>query len=251
MGLTEAVAVSLKRVQRGFMMKMLVVRAAALGALCAFGSISANAADIARPVPTYKAPVVAPIYNWGGFYLGGNIGWAFGNSSATYNPTGLTWDLGKNGFMGGVQAGYNWQAGNVVFGIEGEFDWIDGKRSRAANGGLSVDGGTTSMATIAGRLGWAVDNVLWYGKGGAGWVDNTATLYNAAGQTLWTGSDTPVGWLIGAGIEIGLTPNWTTKIEYNYLNLDNWTGTPGVLNGDSISVSRTVQTIKGGINYKF
>ncbi len=82
-------------------MKKLSFTAMALGALCAASVVSANAADIARPAPTYKAPVVVPIYNWSGFYLGGNIGWAFGNSSATYNPTGLTWDLGKNGFMGG------------------------------------------------------------------------------------------------------------------------------------------------------
>ncbi len=84
-----------------------------------------------------------------------------------------------------------------------------------------------------------------------GGSNNTATIYNTAGHTLWTGCNTTVGWLIGAGVEVGLTPNWTTKIEYNYLNLDNWTGTPGILNGDSISISRTVQTLKGGINYKF
>jgi outer membrane immunogenic protein len=219
--------------------------------IVAGGVVSAQAADIPRPAPTYKAPVMAPVYNWNGFYIGGNIGWAFGNSSATYNPTGLTWDIGKNGFMGGLQAGYNWQAGAFVFGIEGEFDWIDGKRSRPANGGLWAEGGTTSMATLAGRFGYAANNVLWYAKGGAGWVENTATLYNANGQTLWTGSDTPVGWLIGAGVEFGITQNWTTKIEYNYLNLDNWTSNPGFLNGDTFTVSRTVQTIKGGINYKF
>ncbi len=231
-------------------MKKLILGAAALGALCV-SMASAHAADIARPAPVYKAPAFVQVYNWNGFYIGGNIGWAFGNSSATYNPTGLTWDIGKNAFMGGLQAGYNWQMGALVLGIEGEFDWLDGKGSRGANGGLWASGGTTSMATIAGRFGYAADNVLWYGKAGAGWVDNTATIYNAAGQTLWTGSNTPVGWLIGAGVEIGLTQNWTTKIEYNYLNVDNWTSNPGLFNGDTFTVSRTVQTIKGGVNYKF
>lgn len=233
-------------------MKKKIQNAAAAAALLVVGAASAQAADIARPAPpAYKAPVMAPVYNWNGFYIGGNIGWAFGNSSATYNPTGETWDIGKNGFMGGLQAGYNWQVDAFVFGIEGEFDWIDGKRSRAANGGMWAEGGTTSMATIAARFGYAANNVLWYAKGGAGWVDNTATLYNSNGQTLWTGSDTPVGWLIGAGVEFGLTQNWTTKIEYNYLNVDNWTSNPGLFNGDTFTVSRTVQTIKGGINYKF
>ena len=151
------------------------------------------------------------------------LGWAFGDASVTYNPTGATWDVGKNGFLGGVQAGVNWQTGAFVFGIEGEFDWINGKSSRSLlvgpAAGLWGDGGTTWMATIAGRAGIAVDNVLWYAKGGAGWVENTATIYNGNGTTLWTGSNTPVGWLIGAGVEVGLAPNWTAKLEYQYLNL--------------------------------
>ena len=219
--------------------------------LTASSVFSAQAADLPpRPAP-YAAPVVVPIYNWSGFYLGGNIGWAFGNSSATYNPTGETWDVGKNGFLGGGQAGFNWQTGNFVFGVEGDFSWIDGKHNRAWNGGINGDGGTDWAATIAGRFGFAANNVLWYGKAGAGWVNNTATIYNNTGTTVWTGSNTNVGWLIGAGVEVGLTQNWTTKIEYNYLNLDNWTGTPGILNGDSVSISRTVQMLKVGLNYKF
>ena len=213
-------------------MKKIFVSGIALAALAAAGTQTALAADIPPPVPTYRAPVVIPVYNWSGFYIGGNLGWAFGNSSATYNPTGLTWDVGKNGFLAGGQAGINWQTGAFVFGIEGDLTWIDGKSDRVFIGGISGDGGTDWAATIAARFGFAANNVLWYGKAGAGWVNNTATIYNAAGGTAWTGSNTNVGWLIGAGVEFGLTQNWTTKLEYNYLNLDNWTGTPGILNGD-------------------
>ncbi len=87
----------------------------------------------------------------------------------------------------------------------------------------------------------------------AGWVEDTATIYNANGSTLWTGSDTPLGWLIGAGVEVALAPNWTAKLEYQYLNLENWTGVPNIagLQQDSVSVSRDIQTIKAGFNYKF
>ena len=233
------------------MMKNLIVKSVLLGTLLVAGSLSAQAADMPAPAPVYRAPVVVPVYNWNGFYIGGNLGWGFGNASATYNPTGATWDINKNAFLGGVQAGYNWQSGNFVFGVEGEFEWLDGKSTRNSASGLWADGGTTWMATIAGRVGYAADNVLWYAKGGAGWVENTATLYTASGTTLWTGSNTPLGWLIGAGVEVGLTPNWTTKVEYSYLNLENWTGTPNLLGGDSISISRTIQTVTWGINYKF
>ena len=232
-------------------MKKIVIPCVALAAVVAAGIQSARAADMARPVYQPPVAVAVPIYNWSGFYIGGNIGWAFGNSSATYNPTGETWDVGKNGFLGGGQAGFNWQTGNFVFGIEGDISWIDGKRNRSWNGGITGDGGTDWAATIAGRFGFAANNVLWYGKAGAGWVNNTATIYDNTGTTVWTGSNTNVGWLIGAGVEVALTQNWTTKLEYNYLNLDNWTGTPGILNGDSVSISRTVQMLKVGLNYKF
>ena len=241
-------------------MKKLVQKTVLLGALSVAGAVSAQAADMPRPAPAYKAPAMVPVYNWNGFYIGGNVGWGFGNSSVTYNPTGATWDIGKDAFMGGVQAGMNWQTGAFVFGIEGEFDWINGSSSRSllagtglAGLGLWGDGGTKWMATAAGRLGYAVDNVLWYAKGGAGWVNNTATIYNGGGTTLWTGTETSLGWLIGGGVEVGLTPNWTAKIEYQYLNLENWTGVPniGQLQQNSVSVSRDIQTIKGGINYKF
>jgi opacity protein-like surface antigen len=233
-----------------------IVAAAAVGIA---STLSAHAADMGRPAPVYRAPPVAPpVYNWSGFYVGGNVGWAFGDASVTYNPTGATWDIGKDGFMGGLQAGVNWQTGAFVFGIEGEFDWINGKGTRNLLAGPGVaglwgDGGTTWMATIAGRAGFAVDNVLWYAKGGAGWVENTATIYNANGSTLWTGSNTPLGWLIGAGVEVGLAPNWTAKLEYQYLNLENWTGVPNItgLQQDSVSVSRDIQTLKAGFNYKF
>ncbi len=241
-------------------MKNSIRMALVLAALGAASAMSAQAADMPRPAPAYRAPAVVAVYNWNGFYIGGNIGWAFGDTSATYNPTGLTWDAGKNAFMGGGQVGVNWQTGAFVFGVEGEFDWINGTSSRAllvgpgaAGLGLWGDGGTTWMATIAGRLGFAADNVLWYVKGGAGWVENTATIYTAGGTTLWTATDTSLGWLIGGGVEVGLTPNWTAKIEYQYLNLDNWTGTCLVCTAvtGTISVSRDIQTLKGGINYKF
>jgi outer membrane immunogenic protein len=158
-----------------------------------------------------------------------------------------------------VQAGMNWQSGAFVFGIEGEFDWINGKSDRTLNlNGPSIDGGTTWMATIAGRLGYAVDNVLLYAKGGAGWVNNTATLYNNAGATIWTGTDTSLGWLIGGGVEVGLTPHWTAKIEYQYLQLEDWEGRHGAttfgvtpVTSGLLTISRDIQTIKGGINYKF
>src|SRR5579864_8842916 len=82
------------------------------------------AADMPVKAPIYKAPVLAPVYNWTGFYLGGHIGGAWSDIALTDNNlNGVSWNPGGTGFVGGAQAGYNLQAGNLLFGVEGDFDW--------------------------------------------------------------------------------------------------------------------------------
>ena len=85
-------------------MKKIVIPCVALAAVVAAGIQSARAADMARPVYQPPVAVAVPIYNWSGFYIGGNIGWAFGNSSATYNPElpPLKWSSLKYDFVGGL-----------------------------------------------------------------------------------------------------------------------------------------------------
>src|ERR1700690_39425 len=107
-------------------------------AVVGFTSI-ASAADLPTKAPVYKAPAVAPVSNWTGFYVGLNAGYAWGNSdptligsvtappflltSTTQDPPGLS----PRGFIGGGQAGYNWQSGMWVFGGEVDFSGLDAK----------------------------------------------------------------------------------------------------------------------------
>ena len=215
------------------------------------GISAASAADMARPVYKAQPAPVVSVYNWSGFYIGGNIGWAWGNGTVTYTPTGATAFSGtKDNFLGGLQAGYNWQAGNFVFGIEGDWDWVNGKSCGAVTGVVSGCAQVNSVATLAGRFGWAVDNWLWYGKVGAGWVASEVNAFNAAGVGF-NASKTNVGLLLGAGVEVGLTPNWSAKIEYNWINADNWTAAGAFIPADHLNVEANVQVVKVGLNYRF
>jgi outer membrane immunogenic protein len=225
-------------------MKKLLLASACLFALAA----PASAADLAAR-PYTKAPVaVASVYNWTGFYLGVVGGGAFGG---TWDGTsGLPKTSG--GFVGGT-AGYNWQTGNVVFGLEADGAWADVSASvtgATAVPGFGVVTATASskadaMGTVRGRLGWAVNNVLFYGTGGYAWLDNKITL-SALGVTA---SDSKVhsGWTVGAGVEAFFAPQWSVKGEYLYRSLSGQTYFLGALPTGTLSV----HTVQVGVNYHF
>jgi hypothetical protein len=104
----------------------------------------APAADLRVKAPIYKAPIAAPIYNWTGLYVGGNIGGAWSDITLTDNAIGASWNPGGTGFIGGLQTGYNLQAGNLLYGIEGDFDWTTFK---GATGPTSTSIGVLQAST--------------------------------------------------------------------------------------------------------
>jgi OmpA-like transmembrane domain len=95
-------------------------------------------------------------------------------------------------------------------------------------------------------LEFAVDRWLTYGKVGGGWAQDSAAFTFPSGAPIWTDTNTRGGWLLGGGIEYGFKPNWTVKLEYDYLKLGDWTA-PTV----PAEWRRDVQMIKMGMNYKF
>jgi hypothetical protein len=102
------------------------------------------------------------------------------------------------------------------------------------------------ISTVAARFGFASGRWLAYGKVGGGWAQDNAAL-NFPNGTNWASSNTNGGWLFGGGLEYGFKPNWTVKLEYDYLNLGDWT-TSTV---PSVSWRRDTQIVKLGMNYKF
>jgi outer membrane immunogenic protein len=219
-------------------------------------SSAAFAADLGRPPPPPPPPI---FYNWTGFYIGANIGGAWASGTLTDTLTGANFTGNHSGVIGGGTAGYNWQISpNFVFGIEGTFDGTSiGKTSNTV--GVTINGipsviqgsaGTNWVSTVAARFGIAQNNWLFYGKAGGGWADNTASLTNLTTGGSISTSNTKSGWLLGAGIEYGVTSNWSIKAEYDYLGLSHWTAASPLL-GDSLNVARQINMFTVGANYRF
>jgi outer membrane immunogenic protein len=200
-------------------------------ALTAAGfTVSAQAADFYRP-RSYTAP--QPVLNgdwWGGPYLGGNIGYAWG--SVDNNPTK------PSGFAGGVQAGYNFRlspGGPWVVGLEGDIQ-ATGADDTFAPWKFS----NPWFGTVRGRAGYAFDNIFVYGTGGL-------AFGALRGETFGLSeTHTNAGWTAGVGGEFGFAQNWSAKVEYLYVDLSNSNFTiTGVPNGYHFGL------LRAGINYHF
>jgi len=207
-------------------MSRIVLRAAVL--LAAVWTVSAQAADLpygSRAPYTVNQPLNA--YSWAGPYLGGNLGYAWG--SVDNNPTK------PSGFAGGVQAGYNWQTGPWVFGVEGDIE-ATGAEDTFAPWKFS----NPWFGTVRGRAGYALNNILFYGTGGLAFGELRGETFGLSE------SHTNVGWTAGVGAEFGLTQNWSAKIEYLYVDLANSNYTiTGMSNGYRFG------TVRAGVNYHF
>ena len=219
------------------MQKLFLASIAAAGLL----SGSAFASDLPTKAPVYKA-LATPPYNWSGLYGGTNFGGGWSNGSL--NVPGSNLYGGLTEFIGGVQAGYNFQAGHFLFGVEGDFDGVGFSHPALSTPTLGIVD-QHWIGTMAGRVGLVNDRWLLFAKLGGGWVQSTATL-NLPG-TIWNGSGTSSGSLFGGGIEYGFKPHWTVKLEYDYLALPNWNSATV----PAVPLNRDLQMVKAGINYKF
>src|SRR6266436_1206685 len=247
----------------------------------------ALAADL--PVKAPRAATLMPVLSWSGWYVGANAGWV-GSANDTVTNTGTDTDSGGlgtglangalptsinvkyDGFIGGGQIGYNWQAGNWVFGLEADIDGASAKGSttRIFPGGAFVPNTSTYsreldwLATVRGRLGMTVTpSFLIYGTGGLA-IGQTkigstedCPLANppcASEPSMNTKSThTSAGWTVGAGAEWMFAPNWSLKAEYLYVDLGSHSNTIvytyGPFTSSMTSTARdTMNIVRGGIN---
>jgi outer membrane immunogenic protein len=207
---------------------------------------TAQGADMPAHLPP-KAPVVAPVpyFSWTGFYLGFNGGGGWGRSSHADTNFGLVtpnFDL-SGGLLGGT-AGYNYQAGNAVLGLEGDLDWakISGTTTTFVPG-VNYSSYLQWLGTVRGRVGLAFDRFLPYVTGGLA-VGNVKGTISGPGTAL-SGTSTDAGWTVGAGLEYGITPSLSVKAEYLYLDLAAATPVPG----DTVDIKSHV--VRGGLNWRF
>ena len=201
----------------------------AVVAIAAGWTATAPAADLpygSRAPYTVNQPL--NVYSWAGPYLGANLGYAWG--SVDNNPTK------PSGFAGGVQAGYNWQQnGPWVFGVEGDIQ-ASGAEQTFAPWKFS----NPWFGTLRGRAGYALNNVLFYGTGGLAFGELRATTFGLSE------SNTNLGWTLGVGAEMGFAPNWSAKIEYLYVDLNNSNFViTGASNGYRFGL------VRAGVNYHF
>jgi outer membrane immunogenic protein len=222
-------------------MKRIIAAGFVLGALAA--AQSANAADLSV-APLYRAPPgqYTSVYNWSGFYIGANGGGGWGHSWWSGQSTGVNLSGGQ---VGGT-AGYNWQYGNAVLGLEGDLDWsnLSGTSNSSACPGCSTS--DTWLSTVRGRAGYAFGGVMPYLTGGLAVGDIKATAPGFAGA-----STTNAGWTVGGGLEVALPGNWTAKAEYLYVDLGklNCGASCGVTPTDNVSMHDNV--VRAGLNYHF
>src|SRR5262245_19727161 len=230
-----------------------------------------QAADL--PTRRETPRVVAPPFTWTGFYFGVHVGggwgtkeWGDGREFNISDPattiTPVPGPLGSydvNGFFGGGQVGFNLQAGWAVFGIEADASWADIKGSGICFP-IQCRSTTDTLGTITGRFGGAVDRALLYVKGGTAWMREKHTMsFGVAPAVSASASDTKWGWVGGAGVEYAFAPNWSGKIEYNYLDFGKETLTflfpalnpPDHANGTDRGVRQILHTVKAGLNYRF
>ena len=166
---------------------------------------------------------------------------------------------GLDGFLGGLQGGFNWQTGVFVFGVEADVSATNIRGTAPCLVILACKTETNWVATVAGRFGVTADKTLLYVKGGVAWADSdySATLNLGQGATVTTSvSDTRVGALLGTGVEYAFTPSLSAKIEYNYIDFGTDTyNFPFTVGGNDFlataDVHQRMHLVKAGLNYRF
>ncbi len=222
----------------------------------------ASAADMAvkaRP----PAPVIAPIYDWTGFYIGANGGWGQTRNCWDFLDAGgfavASGCRDRSGGLAGGQIGYRWQMSQWVFGLEAQGDWADLSNTRVSlfDPFFSTRVQTDGIGLFTGQIGYAWNAALFYVKGGAAVTSNRFSILETfSGIELASASSTRWGGTIGVGFEYGFAPNWSFGVEYNHLFMgdanNSFSGlTPVAAAFVNNRISQDVDMVTVRLNYRF
>jgi outer membrane immunogenic protein len=231
---------------------------------------SSLAADLDNFTPE-PAPQLADRFDWSGFYVGGNAGYARADvkiteATLTSNPGYQSYadDFNGNatsdGALLGGQIGYNHQfENNVVFGIEADAMWSGMSGGYSGGDIADVDIDIEWVTTARLRLGYAFDRLLVYGTGGMFVAGAKAHLYSDRNTTSATARTTHVSWTVGAGAEYAFNQNWSLKAEYLYLDapsknyhfegiIDELGSSTQIINAQG---GAHANYVRAGLNYRF
>ena len=228
---------------------------------------AALAADLPPPGPPLRAPAayipIAPPYNWSGFYIGGNLGAGFNNTDSSTDTFGSTFGTTTNtSFLGGGLVGVNYEFWSFfVIGAEAMFDALPNSQNT-----INLTNGTNTAAatinnqwltTVTGKLGYAWDRVLLYGKGGGAWVGTSSpglTVNNVPASFTGTSNNNNFGATVGLGVEWAFAGNWSARAEWDAILLQSqsFTVSGSAFGTDTITVkNRSINMFTAGVNYKF
>jgi len=233
---------------------------------------STVAADLSSVLAMKAPPAPVPAaYDWSGFYLGGHLGYAWGNSNWTTPGVSGSLDLFQpfdvfaetGSYFGGLQVGYDTMLANrFVIGVETDASFP----SFPNLAGISIGGTSTfsspaigpesysetmlSFGTVRGRIGYASGNWLFYATGGFAWTYDRLTLTQLASGTTESPFLWRLGWVAGVGVEVSVAPHWTANLEYLFTDYSNNSVTfPAAMQRFDSSFS--LQELRAGLNYRF
>ncbi len=252
-----------------------------LVAAFAVAAFSAQAADMYVPGASVKdGPMYDAVPSWSGFYAGVNGGYAWGAESSRLNASAtditaataqaVSSKLSTDGGFGGGQLGYNLQRDRFVVGVEADIQGgstAGRTHSEAASSNITTDAWAKSrldwFGTVRGRAGYAYGGSLVYATGGfafGGARNSFGESVNATSPVAASQNTTLTGYVVGGGVETALTPSWSVKAEYQYINLgstnlstadDGFSYGAGTGNGDaSAKFDHIYHTARLGLNYK-
>jgi outer membrane immunogenic protein len=232
-------------------MKKILVAGIAAAAFCGAPAIAAD-----MPV---KAPYAAPaVFNWSGWYVGGQVGYGWGSAHWS-NMVGFidaTARPDPSGALGGAHLGYNVQNGAWVYGIEGSWSWADIKDTFTNTAGTaSRTSKINDIALLTGKIGVASDRSLVYVRGGYANADLHINSLVFATGVASEGSARRSGYVLGIGWDYAFAPNWIFGVEYNYIGLEkkflDVTFNNGPCAGCGATIDPKISTITARLSYKF
>ena len=184
-----------------------------------------------------------PIFSWTGGYIGIQGGALWSHNSFTEDDFGVFSDNFNGGLLGGY-AGYNWQSGSWVFGVEGDINGVWNDETFNING-LEVDVGSDYLASVRGRVGYAFDRTLIFATAGVAFTQVSAEADVFNGFANLSADKNFTGWTVGAGAEYAFTNNWIGRLEYRFYDFGNTS-----LEGFGDAEIQT-NTLTAGVSYKF
>lgn len=218
-------------------------------------SSAAKSADVIV-VSEPSAIILSPSYSWAGAYLGGQVGYGWGKSA--FDDGGDISQVKPDGFLGGVYAGYNFDAGNnVILGVDGDMTFNNAKDAYSEGSDGAADNLISKLrwtGAARARFGVAVDRFLPYIAGGVafGRVQNSLSFVDELNNLSTSQTETKTGWTLGAGVDYAAADNVIVRLEYRYTDYGR-KSFDGTSDGFEFSMPDKLRTseVRLGLAYKF